>query len=80
MWFRRWTVETARTLGLRGWVRNRDDGSVEALFEGPQAAVEAMLAACHDGPSAARVSAVEATPAAPEDAAGGIGFRALPTR
>ena len=78
VWFRRWTVETAQGLGLRGWVRNRSDGSVEALFVGPQVAVEAMLAACHRGPQAARVAAVESNPAAPDEAAGAeTGFRAV---
>ena len=59
VWFRGWTAETATRLGLDGWVRNRRDGSVEAHFQGDAAAVERMIAACHRGPSAARVSAVE---------------------
>jgi acylphosphatase len=46
-------------LGLNGWVRNRWDGAVEALFEGPQAAVDAMLDWCHSGPPMAWVSGVE---------------------
>ncbi|WP_176793536.1 acylphosphatase [Rhodospira trueperi] len=60
VWYRGWTVETARALGLDGWVRNRSDGSVEAVFQGPPAAVDRMIEACHDGPTAARVSAVTA--------------------
>jgi acylphosphatase len=56
--FRNWTLETARGLGLRGWVRNRRDGAVEALFSGPPDGVAAMLAACQRGPSAARVTDV----------------------
>jgi acylphosphatase len=59
VWFRGWTVDTATGLGLDGWVRNRRDGSVEALFVGPADAVERMLAACRTGPSRARVEAVE---------------------
>lgn len=59
VWYRGWTVETARRRGLCGWVRNRSDGSVEAVFSGPAAAVEAMIAACREGPPAARVTAVE---------------------
>lgn len=59
VWYRAWTRQTAQELGLSGWVRNRHDGSVEALFAGPTADVEAMIAHCHDGPPAARVDAVE---------------------
>jgi acylphosphatase len=74
VWYRGWTVDEARRRGLRGWVRNRADGSVEALFAGPPAAVDAMLEACWAGPPAARVTAVLPRPAeAPAEA----GFRAL---
>ena len=69
VWFRGWTEGEAARLGLRGWVRNEADGSVTALVAGPRAAVEAMVAALHDGPPAARVEAVEAAEideAAPE--------------
>ncbi|HYH17685.1 MAG TPA: acylphosphatase [Azospirillum sp.] len=55
VWYRGWTVERATGLGLSGWVRNRADGSVEALFAGPATAVDAMLSACRDGPPAAVV-------------------------
>lgn len=65
VWYRGWTVKTARDLGLVGWVRNRADGSVEALFQGPPEAVRRMVAACHEGPSAARVTAVAQEPVAP---------------
>ncbi|TXL74597.1 acylphosphatase [Vineibacter terrae] len=61
--FRDWTVRRARALGLRGWVRNRVDGSVEALFVGPRPIVDHMLADCRRGPSLARVDAVDAEPA-----------------
>ncbi|MCG5243006.1 acylphosphatase [Azospirillum doebereinerae] len=63
VWYRGWTVETAGALGLSGWVRNRSDGSVEALFAGPPDAVDRMLEACRRGPSAAVVRAVTAEPA-----------------
>ncbi len=63
VWFRAWTAEQARLRGLKGWIRNRRDGSVEALFAGPEAAVEDMLRACREGPPAAAVSAVIAEPA-----------------
>lgn len=74
--YRAWTVQTARGLGLAGWVRNRADGSVEALFHGPAEAVDRMLAACHAGPPAARVAAVATRPAAPPAEAG---FHQRPT-
>lgn len=60
-------------LGLTGWVRNRWDGTVEALFEGPEAAVDAMLAWCHDGPPMAYVTGVEVV--TPPDAPPEHGFR-----
>ena len=49
----------ARAVGVRGFVRNRADGSVEAEFEGPEAAVERMIAWCRAGPKRARVDAVD---------------------
>lgn len=58
VWFRGWTVDQASARGLRGWVRNRSDGTVEALFIGEATAVRDMIAACRQGPSAARVTAV----------------------
>ena len=59
VWYRGWTVDQAVRLGLAGWVRNRRDGSVEALFSGPADVVDAMIALSADGPPAARVDAVE---------------------
>ncbi len=76
VWYRGWTVREATRRGLEGWVRNRADGSVEALFSGSGEAVEAMLAACRDGPSAARVDDLAVAPAA---APAERGFRQLPT-
>ena len=64
VWFRGWTEEEAARRALRGWVRNRRDGSVEALFCGPSAVVQDMINACRKGPPAARVEAVEQFPAA----------------
>ena len=58
VWFRGWVREEARQLGLTGWVRNQPDGSVTVLFVGPQAAITAMLALCHQGPPLARVVGV----------------------
>jgi acylphosphatase len=64
--FRVWTERQASELGLSGWVRNAEDGSVEAVFSGPSAAVDAMLAACRRGPRLAHVESVEVVgPAAP---------------
>ena len=60
VWYRGWTVETATALGLDGWVRNRRDGSVEALVAGDAEAVDRFIQACHDGPPAARVDGVSA--------------------
>eukprot|EP00850_Spirogloea_muscicola_P024926 SM001787S03436 [mRNA] locus=s1787:301:837:+ [translate_table: standard] len=59
VFFRKWTEETALRLGLNGWVRNRSDGTVEAVLSGPPAAVDLMLKLCHEGPAMARVSAVD---------------------
>ena len=63
VWYRGWTVDTANRLGLAGWVRNRGDGTVEALFAGPTDAVDRMLEACRRGPSAAVVSDIAVEPA-----------------
>ena len=52
-------VQTAQRLGLQGWVRNRLDGSVEALASGPADAVQALIDWAHDGPPAARVDRVD---------------------
>lgn len=76
VWFRAWTVQEASARKLDGWVRNRRDGSVEALFAGPADVVDDMLRACHQGPDAARVSDVAVTE---EREAPQPGFRKLPT-
>ncbi len=59
VWFRGWTVDEATARDLDGWVRNRRDGTVEAVFQGPPETVDAMIALCRQGPPAARVDAVE---------------------
>lgn len=61
--FRWWTVRQASALGLSGWVRNRRDGSVEALAIGETKTVEAFVAVCGRGPSAAEVTAIRRQPA-----------------
>lgn len=59
VWFRAWSAETARELGVRGWVRNRRDGTVEMLVHGDEGAVERMIARCREGPPAARVDRID---------------------
>jgi len=61
VFFRAHTVEKADELGLTGWVKNTPDGTVEAVFEGEEGAVDEMLTWCHRGPALARVTKVEAT-------------------
>ena len=75
VWYRAWTKEKAEALSLSGWVRNRADGSVEAVFSGPEAAVDSMLEAARRGPRLARVDSIETAKCAPPEA----GFRTLPT-
>jgi len=70
----RWaTLERARQRGIAGWVRNRPDGAVEAVFEGPPDAVDALVAWVRRGPSGARVDDVTVELEAP---VGESGFRA----
>jgi acylphosphatase len=57
--FRAYTHNQATALGVKGWVRNLPDGTVEALFEGEKKKVESMLAWCRQGPSGARVMQVD---------------------
>jgi acylphosphatase len=57
--YRAWVEHQATVRGLEGWVRNRRDGSVEAVFAGPEDTVSQMIAACRRGPSASRVDAVQ---------------------
>ncbi|MDI4655513.1 acylphosphatase [Xanthobacter autotrophicus] len=53
--YRAWCAREAEARGLKGFVRNRRNGAVEAVFAGPDAGVEAMLEACRAGPAGARV-------------------------
>lgn len=68
--FRAHTAEAAERAGVAGWVRNRGDGSVEALFVGAPEAVDAMLDFVRRGPRFARVHAVEEHEAPAEDVSG----------
>ena len=76
VWYRAWTEKEASRRGLSGWVRNRTDGSVEAVFAGERTQVEAMLEACRIGPPAARVTDIDIQ--ALEEYVEG-GFQVLPT-
>lgn len=60
--FRAWVHHHGELNGLGGWVRNRRDGTVEAVFAGPADLVEVMLGACRRGPAGSRVEAVEILP------------------
>ena len=71
VFFRDSTKRAADEQGLAGWVRNRGDGSVEALFEGDGAAVERLVEACREGPEGARVERVETFE---EEVEGLVGF------
>src|SRR5579864_4386983 len=80
--YRAWVDYQARRLGLQGWVRNRRDGSVEAVFEGAEEVVTNMIASCRRGPPSSRVDEV-AEEAAQADAlelrGAGEAFSVLPT-
>lgn len=65
--YRAWTEDAAAELHLHGWVRNRRDGSVEAVFSGAPDAVEEMLRRCRSGPPAARVDNIKVTEPHPTD-------------
>ena len=62
VWFRGWTVENARALDLDGWVQNRRDGTVQAVFSGPPDTVNEMLRRCDEGPPLAQVTEVKSQP------------------
>ncbi len=57
--YRAWVEDTAHARGLAGWVRNRRDGSVEAVFAGSDDEITDMITACHRGPTPARVTQIE---------------------
>jgi len=72
VWYRGSMQREAERLGIGGWVKNRGDGKVEAVAEGPREAVDAIVTWCSEGPVGARVTGVEATD---EPVAGESGFR-----
>jgi len=67
--YRAWTEYTALERGVQGWVRNRRDGAVEALFAGPADAVAAMIEHCRQGPPGARIDALDQREAGSEELA-----------
>ena len=71
--YRAFVEDEAYRRGLHGWVRNRRDGSVEAVFAGPPAAVESMIEACRRGPMSARITALDQR----EGTAADLGGRAV---
>ncbi|WP_416839601.1 acylphosphatase [Haloferax sp. DFSO52] len=71
VYYRATTRDTARDIGVDGWVKNLADGRVEAVFEGPRDDVESMVEWCHDGSPMASVQDVEVTY---EDPSGESGF------
>ena len=74
VWYRAWTVEQAQRFNLHGWVRNRRDGTVEALFSGSPEDVANMIRACRSGPPMANVTALSEHPAGQPE---GLGFHAV---
>jgi acylphosphatase len=74
--FRAWLQHQGQLRGLIGWVRNRRDGSVEAVVAGPAQPVEAMLGVCRSGPATAQVTSVEILS---ESAEAPAGFEVRPT-
>ena len=78
VWFRAWTANIARDLCLGGWMRNRNDGSVEAVLAGPASQVDKMITNCGRGPPGARVGSITREPVSPSEFEG-RGFRQLST-
>jgi acylphosphatase len=72
VYYRGWFVERMRRLGVRGWVRNRADGSVEAVIEGPDALVDAAIALARQGSPASRVDDVTVSEDAPSEVLDGF--------
>jgi len=75
VFFRATTRRKAQQSDLTGWVRNRPDGNVEAVFEGPTDTVRKMVAWCHDGPRMAQVESVDVDWSEPTGEFGGFSVR-----
>lgn len=74
--FRYWVAREAEALDVSGWVRNRRDGSVEALFSGDPDTVRKMISRCHEGPPVSHVTKLTERAAEPFT---GTGFEVRPT-
>lgn len=74
--FRLFAIREATARKLKGWVRNRSDGSLEAVASGPRSVVEGFITACVKGPRGARVTAFNLMPTEPPDS---LGFTRRPT-
>jgi acylphosphatase len=72
VFFRAEARARAESLGVSGWIRNADDGTVEAVFEGEEESVSSLVEWCRHGPAGARVDEVEAVR---EEPAGEVGFQ-----
>ncbi|KAL2502736.1 acylphosphatase family [Forsythia ovata] len=76
VFYRNWTIDNATELGLKGWVRNRRNGSVEALFSGSPEKVQEMEQRCRRGPPDAMVTGLEVFPSTDDP---GTKFERKPT-
>ena len=76
VFYRDWFVEQAAALGLDGWVRNRADGSVEAVVQGARETIDAMVARAQEGSPASRVAAVTVHDDGPAETLDGFAKRA----
>lgn len=76
VFYRNWTVDNAQQLGLNGWVRNKRDGSVEALFSGKPESISEMERRCRLGPLDAMVTGFQVFPSSEDPSAG---FERRPT-
>lgn len=70
VWYRGWAVDMAHGLGLAGWVRNRRDGTVEAVVQGDEEAVDRFIALAREGPPAASVERIDVSDEEPATLSG----------
>jgi acylphosphatase len=77
VWYRSWFADQAQSLGIDGWVRNRADGSVEAVVQGPSEMIDAIIVKAHEGSPASRVADVIVTDDVPAETL--QGFEKRPT-
>ncbi|UCF49011.1 MAG: acylphosphatase [Thermoplasmatales archaeon] len=75
VWFRANTKQKAEMLGLTGWVKNTNDGRVEAVFEGDNDKLDEMIKWCHKGPSLSKVDKVDIKKQKPTDEFDGFSIR-----